>query len=189
MKMKRKFWLLPIGIISLTTFLSFTVNAQSKKTKKMKDINQLGINHIAINAVDADATVNFYTKVFGAKHIQEWNKAVGKNNKGQFELPVNVKKIALNESTFIFVFVGAGTLLPAEKNVGNVHHFTIRVNNVDAVYKQALESGAKVSGFGNLYDGSPADFQTQQNGKAVFDCRIAFIEGLNGEIIEIYQNL
>lgn len=107
---------------------------------------------------------------------------------GKFELPVNVRKLEVAPSTFLFIFVGTGQPLSATQNIGNVHHFTLRVANVDETYKKALASGAKPSPFGTLWDGGPASFETQQDGKEVFKCKIAFVEGLNGEVIELYQD-
>ncbi|WP_046247193.1 VOC family protein [Hymenobacter terrenus] len=150
---------------------------------------QPGINHIAIFAVDADATVSFYQQVFGSQVVQQWNKAVGEGSKGRFELPVNVRKLEVAPNTYLFIFVGAGQPLSAAQQVGNVHHFTLRVPDVDQTYQQALASGATPSAFGDLWDGAPASFETQYDGDAVMRCRIAFVEGLNGEIIELFQSV
>jgi glyoxylase I family protein len=137
-----------------------------------------GFHHVAIRAVDFDATVKFYTEALGCSvHYQ-------------FSIPGRIDRAAFldfGDGRYIEVF-GSGSTVQSEgrrrrpdeeATEGALLHFCLRVADVEAAYQQALAAGAlprieprKVQ----LGGGSPAEVH------------IAFVTGLNGEVIEFLKS-
>ena len=72
---------------------------------------------------------------------------------------------------------------------GTVQHLSLLVNNVDEAYKKALQFGAvkNVTTSPSFWDGTPTTIEL--NGNPALKERIAYIEGPNGEAIELYELL
>ncbi|MDR6555666.1 VOC family protein [Paenibacillus qinlingensis] len=124
-----------------------------------------GFHHVALRANDFDATVKFYTEGLGF---------VEKNNWGEGD-----KRAVLLDSgdgNYMEVFAG-GT--GEEKPEGYFFHVAFRSNNVDAAVEVAVAAGAVVTV-------APKDAILGVNPPT--PVRIAFVKGLNGEIIEFFQS-
>ena len=137
-----------------------------------------GFHHVAIRAVDFDATVAFYTQGLGFRVHYE------------FAVPGRIDRAAFldtGDGRFIEVF-GAGSTVQAEgrrrrpdeeRTEGALLHFCLRVADVEAAYGKALAAGAV----------SRVEPRTAQlGGTPPAEVRIAFVTGPNGEVIEFLNS-
>lgn len=124
-----------------------------------------GFHHVALRAYDFEATVAFYTEGLGFTVKNSWGEGD--------------KRIVLLDSgdgNYMEVFAG-GTNEP--KPEGSYFHVAFRSNHVDAAVQAAVAAGAVVTV-------EPKDAVLGSNPPT--PVRIAFVKGLNGEIIEFFQS-
>lgn len=133
-----------------------------------------GFHHVAIRAVDFDATVKFYTKGLGCTVHYDFS-VPGRIDRAVF--------LDAGDGRYIEVF-GSGSTVQSEgrrrrpgeePTEGALLHFCLRVADVDASYARALAAGGvsrAAPRTAALGDEPPAEV------------RIAFISGPNGEVIE-----
>src|SRR6478672_13019615 len=132
-----------------------------------------GFHHVAIRAVDFDATIRFYTEGLGFKvHYR-------------FSVPDRIDRAAFldaGDGRYIEVF-GQGSTVQSEgrrrrpdeePTEGALLHFCFRVTDVEAAYTRALAAGA-VSRIAPL-------------AAQVVAGEIAFVTGPNGEVIEYLRS-
>lgn len=137
-----------------------------------------GFHHVAIRAVDFDATMRFYTEGLGFRvHYG-------------FSVPGRIDRAAFldaGDGRYIEVF-GQGSTVQAEgrrrrpdeePTEGALLHFCLRVADVDASYERALAVGA-VSRI--------APRTAALGGEPPAEVRIAFVTGPNGEVIEFLKS-
>jgi catechol 2,3-dioxygenase-like lactoylglutathione lyase family enzyme len=137
-----------------------------------------GLHHVAIRAVDFDATIRFYTEALGFRvHYR-------------FSVPDRIDRAAFldaGDGRFIEVF-GDGSTVQAEgrrrfpneePTEGAVLHFCLRVDDVDASYAKALAAGA-------VSRVAPGTRQLGTDPRV--EVRIAFVTGPNGEVIEFLRS-
>ena len=137
-----------------------------------------GFHHVAVRAVDFDATVRFYTEGLGCtEHFG-------------FSVPGRIDRAVFldaGDGRYIEVF-GSGSTVQAEgrrRNPGEeptegaLLHFCLRVADVDASYARALAAGG-VS--------RAAPRTAALGGEPPAEVRIAFISGPNGEVIEFLNS-
>lgn len=135
-------------------------------------------HHVAIRAVDFDATVKFYTEGLGFRlHFP-------------FAIPGRIDRAAFldaGDGRFIEVFGQASNVQsegrrrePGEdRTEGALLHFCLRAADTDASYARALAAGAT----------SRIEPVTRRLGEdPLVEVRIAFITGPNGEVIEFLQS-
>jgi glyoxylase I family protein len=137
-----------------------------------------GFHHVAVRAVDFDATVTFYTEGLGCTVHYE------------FSVPGRIDRAAFldaGDGRYIEVF-GTGSTVQAEgrrrqpgeePTEGALLHFCLRVADVDASYARALAAGG-VS--------RSAPRTAALGGEPPAEVRIAFISGPNGEVIEFLNS-
>ena len=136
-------------------------------------------HHVAIRAVDFDATIKFYTEGLGFRlHFP-------------FTSPGRIDRAAFRDAgdgRFIEVFGQASNVQsegrrrePGEdRTEGALLHFCLRAADTDASYARALAAGAT----------SRIEPVTRRLGEdPLVEVRIAFITGPNGEVIEFLQSL
>src|SRR5579871_722214 len=137
-----------------------------------------GFHHVAIRAVDFDATLTFYTE------------ALGCTVRYRFSVPGRIDRAAFvdfGDGRFIEVF-GSGSTVQAEgrrrrpeeePTEGALLHFCLRVADVEASYTRALAAGgvSRVPPRTAALGGDPPT-----------EVRIAFITGPNGEVIEFMKS-
>lgn len=126
--------------------------------------NKQGIHHVAMKAADFDATVKFYTEGLGFVRKFGWGEGA--------------EQAALLDSgngNYLEVFAG-GQLNPPD---GNYMHVAFRSDDVDTDFARALNAGA-------VPTIEPKDVPIE--GDKLLTFRIAFCKGLNGEVIEFFQN-
>jgi len=132
-----------------------------------------GFHHVAIRAVDFDATLKFYAEGLGCSvHLE-------------FSVPGRIDRAAFldtGDGRYIELFGQDSTVQaqgrrrrPDEEPIeGALLHFCFRVADVEAAYSRALAAGA-VSRI--------APMTTQ-----VVGGEIAFVTGPNGEVIEFLRS-
>ena len=140
--------------------------------------NTPGFHHVAIRAVDFDATVRFYTEGLGFK-VHYGCSVPGRIDRAVF--------LDVGDGRYVEVF-GAGSTVQSEgrrrhpgeePTEGAVLHFCLRVADVDASYARALAAGAV----------SRIEPRTAKLGDAPpTEVRIAFVVGPNGEVIEFLKS-
>ncbi|OCT16904.1 glyoxalase [Paenibacillus pectinilyticus] len=124
-----------------------------------------GIHHIALRANDFEATVKFYTEGLGFKEGLSWGEGD--------------KRIVLLDSgdgNYLEVFAGGSG---EQRPEGSYFHVAFRSNDINGAVAAAVAAGAIVTV-------EPKDVVLGNNPPT--PVRIAFVQGLNGEIIEFFQS-
>jgi glyoxylase I family protein len=141
-------------------------------------MSHTGFHHVAIRAVDFDATVRFYLEGLGCSvHFE-------------FSVPGRIDRAAFldtGDGRYIEVFGPGSTVqsegrrrrLDEEPTEGALLHFCFRVADVEASYARALAAGA-VS--------RVAPSKRQLGGDPPAEVHIAFVSGPNGEVIEFLKS-
>lgn len=137
-----------------------------------------GFHHVAIRAVDFDATIRFYTEGLGCKlHYG-------------FSVPGRIDRAAFldaGDGRYIEVF-GQGSTVQSEgrrrrpdeeATEGALLHFCFRVEDVEASYQRALAAGA-------ISRVAPRTAALQ--GDIPAEVQVAFVTGPNGEVIEFLRS-
>jgi glyoxylase I family protein len=141
-------------------------------------MSSTGFHHVAIRAIDFDATVNFYVEALGCSvHYQ-------------FSVPGRIDRAAfvdMGDGHYIEVF-GQGSTVQSEgrrrrpeeeATEGALLHFCFRVSDVEAAYTRAIAAGAT-----SRIEPS----KRQLGGDPPAEVHIAFVTGPNGEVIEFLKS-
>lgn len=149
--------------------------------------NITGIHHVAITANNVDATVRFYVEGLGYKRRLGWTKTWTIDRAEQILFDRCCELLKSPDGSYLMIFPGGKGCtepLPAA-----VSHFSIQVQEVDAAYQQALNAGGRTHALIDdakvLWDGKPTTWK--QNSQPELTIRLAFVKGLNGELIELYS--
>jgi catechol 2,3-dioxygenase-like lactoylglutathione lyase family enzyme len=141
-------------------------------------MNGLGFHHVAIRAIDFDATIRFY------------NEGLGCTVRYEFSVPGRIDRAAFldaGDGRFIEVFGPASTVQAEgrrrrsdeEATEGALLHFCLRVPDVEASYARALAAGATAR---------IAPRVASLAGEPPAEVHIAFVTGPNGEVIEFLKS-
>ena len=134
-----------------------------------------GFHHVAIRAIDFDATLKFYAEGLGCSVRLE------------FSVPGRIDRAAfldMGDGRYIEVFSQAATMLVSEgrrrrpdeePTEGALLHFCFRVDDVEAAYSRALAAGAVA----RIASASPPQ---------AVGGEMAFVTGPNGEVIEFLRS-
>lgn len=137
-----------------------------------------GFHHVAVRAKDFDATLKFYVEGLGFRlHVP-------------FSIPGRIDRAAFldaGDGHYVEIFGPASIvqsegrrLEPGEEATeGAVLHFCLRAADVDASYARALAAGATSRV-------EPVTRRTSED--PLVEVRIAFVTGLNGEVIEFLSS-
>jgi glyoxylase I family protein len=137
-----------------------------------------GFHHVAIRAVDFDATVEFYTQGLGFT-VHYGFSVPGRIDRAVF--------LDAGDGRYVEVF-GQGSTVQAEgrrrrpdeaPTEGALLHFCLRVPDVEASYARALAAG----GVARIAPRTAA-----LGGEPPAEVHIAFITGPNGEVIEFLNS-
>lgn len=126
-----------------------------------------GLHHVSIRVKDFDATVDFYTHGFGFKSVVSWTM-----NDGARAIMLDT-----GNGTFLEVFSG-GPEVP--QPAGLFAHIALASEDCQADFQRAVEAGAGV-------DRAPMEVTIPSDPPT--KVRIAFVKGLDGELIEFFQYL
>lgn len=170
--------------LSIITSCGNPGEVKQQTLKLNENTGQSALMHIAINAIDLDSTVAFYKNVFGYTKTYTWTKAENSQN-GKLLFRGQGVYLDIGGNTYL-EFFPTGKKGQSMKS-GTIAHFSLLVSNVDDTYKKALRSGANknVTTSPSFWDGTPTTIIL--NGNPALKERIAYIEGLNGEAIELYE--
>jgi glyoxylase I family protein len=124
-----------------------------------------GFHHVAIRVKDFDASVKFYKEVLGFKQHLAW----GEDNKRAIMLDTG-------DGSCLEVFAGE---TEDKKPEGSFLHIALRTTKCDAVLQTIKTLGMEVTM-------EPTDVTLASNPPT--PVRIAFFKGLDGELIELFQN-
>lgn len=122
-----------------------------------------GLHHVALAAKNLDETVHFYKQAFGFTELRRWGD----------ETPAAM--LDMGGGNILEVFSGSG-----EAPEGNARwlHIALQSDDTGRDYASALAAGAESQT-------EPKDITLP--GEPPLPARIAFVRGLNGEVIEIFQ--
>ena len=179
-----KLWI-AVSLVAVTGCHEAGSTKQQSPPSKLP-VAQPTLMHIAISAIDIDSTLHFYKNVFGYSERYEFSQTTNAQTKQTVYKGRGVY-LDLGGKTYIELFPSGK---PGQSMTNSaVVHFALLVKDVDEVYKKALQSGAKKYGFTEptTWDGSPTTVTI--NGEPPLKEKVAFVEGLNGEVIEIYELL
>lgn len=125
-----------------------------------------GFHHIAIRALDFEATVRFYEEGMGMKRHFGWGEG-----------DTRAALMDTGDGNYVEIFTGR---LDPEVPEGGILHYALRTSTLDADYARAIAAGA--TSVIEPKDVSPA------HADRPITFRVAFVRGLAGEIIEFFQN-
>ena len=136
-----------------------------------------GFHHIAIKAYDFDATLKFYIDGLGCKRVHGW----GRDDRANGGRDSRAALLDVGDGNYIEVFAGR-TRPPAfeEGAEDALLHFALRTTNTAAALERARNAGAIVT--------VETKSVTPNNSDRPLELTIAFVRGLNGEIIEFFHN-
>jgi len=133
---------------------------------------KVGFHHIALRVKDMQIAKQFYMEGLGFILKGEWRD--GETGLGCM--------VDIGDGGIIEMFDGWETDLDKsfDRQAGSFFHLAISVEDVDAVYKRALECGAKpqMEPKNIVIPASPP-----------IPARIAFVCGPSGESVELFKNL
>ena len=131
-------------------------------------IKGCGIHHIAINALDFDKSFEFYTSGLGFKPVMCWGEGGSR-----------AAMLDVGNGSCIELFSGGKEGNGDVIKQGEWIHLAFMAADVDLAFSTALQDGATVS---------KEPFNIDVASDPVTKIRIAFVKGINGEIIEFFQN-
>jgi glyoxylase I family protein len=121
-----------------------------------------GFHHYAIRAFDFDATLRFYTEGLGAARVFGWGEG-----------PTRSAYLRFADGSHVEVFSGRTVAEPSE---ASLIHVCFASSDPDAAYAQAIAHGATPHLVPFTANPDKAD--------RPWSIRLAFVKGLDGEIIE-----
>jgi glyoxylase I family protein len=127
-----------------------------------------GFHHVAIRAYDFDATVKFYEEGFGFQRAYGWGEGNGR-----------AAMMDTGDGNYLEIFAGGKRAPGEDPPEGGILHYALRVADVNAAFDRAVAAGARPTV-------EPKDVPIQGDFPTTF--RIAFVKGLDGEIIEFFHN-
>ena len=127
-----------------------------------------GVHHIALRAVDFDASLRFYQDGLGFVRAYGWGEGDGR-----------AAMLDTGDGNYLELFAGGRRAPGEEPPEGALLHFALRTQDVDAAYARALAAGARTHI-------APKDVTLQ--GDPPVPVRLAFVKGPDGEIIEFFRN-
>lgn len=136
-----------------------------------------GLHHVAIRAVDFDATIAFYTDGLGFR-VHHRFAVPGRVDRGAF--------LDAGDGRYVEVF-GDGSTVQAEgrrrrpeeePTEGALLHFCLRVPDVAAAFARALAAGAEAR---------VAPREVNLGGDPPVGVEVAFVTGPNREVIEFFR--
>ena len=127
-----------------------------------------GFHHVAIKTRDWDATLRFYREGLGCTDRVTWA-----------EPPKRAGMFDCGDGNYVEVFED---LAWSSTDVGALIHFALRTTRLDAAC-------ANLKAMGYKFTLEPKDVTIKStNGLGDVPVRIAFVEGPNGESVELLQN-
>lgn len=166
--MKNANFLIIVAIILLASCQP-QVNQVSGDTQS---IHNGRFDHVCIRTADIDMSIEFYSKAFGYKVKGRWDgQTIGEGDNAK-TVP-GVGAMIEEESGGVIEIILDIDSIDKQEFQRPINHFAMRVNEVEAAYKQALEAGA-------VSIMPPTTISTK-----ISKLKAAFVFGPDGERIEI----
>ena len=127
-----------------------------------------GFHHVALRVRDFDATLRFYQDGFGFVRRFGWGEGDGR-----------AAMLDTGDGNYLEVFAGSKRPAGEDAPEGALLHIALRTPDVDAAYARALAAGARSQI-------APKDVEIA--GDYPVPVRLAFVIGLDCEVIEFFQN-
>lgn len=127
-----------------------------------------GFHHIALRVTEFEATLRFYQDGLGFVRVYGWGEGDSR-----------AAMLDTGDGNYLEVFAGGKRAPGAEPPEGALLHFALRTSDVDGAYDRALAAGARSQI-------EPKDVMLA--GEPPVPVRLAFVRGLDGEVIEFFQN-
>lgn len=136
-----------------------------------------GFHHIAIKAYDFEATLKFYIEGLGFRRVHGW----GADDRANGGKDSRAALLDVGDGNYLEVFAGR-TRPPAFEDGAEdaLLHFALRTTNTAEALERARAAGATVT--------METRSVVPANSDTPLEFTIAFVKGLNGEIIEFFQN-
>lgn len=128
-------------------------------------VKGMGFHHIALKAVDFDASFKFYTEGLGMKFYTQWGEGDGR-----------IAMLELGDGGILELFAGG-----KEGDNATYIHFAMKVDDVDAAYATAIAAGAKPKTAPKIAPLKSAPVRLTLN--------CAFVYGPSGEELEFFRVL
>jgi glyoxylase I family protein len=143
----------------------FTIHYSRKGLRMTGQLN--GFHHIALRANDFDATVRFYTEALGLTQTAAWGEGNGR-----------AVMLHAGNGNYLEIFAGGAN---EPKPEGAYLHLAFVTEDCDAAFRQAVAAGAEVQ--------MEPKSLTIPAAPSPLPVRIAFCRGLDGEVIEFFQQV
>lgn len=125
----------------------------------------IGFHHTAIVTRDFEASVRFYTETLGMKEKVSWGVK-----------PERAIMIDAGDGNYVEIF----ERLDASPKDGTILHFALRTDDCTAMTERVRAEGLEITV-------EPKDV-TIDSSIGPVPVRISFFKGLNGEIVELFEN-
>lgn len=136
-----------------------------------------GFHHIALRVFDFEATLKFYIEGLGFKRAYGW----GEDGRSKGEKDSRAALLDTGDGNYLEVFAGGSRPHGSNPPDEVLLHFALRTNNTDEALERARQAGGTVTMEAKSIVPAHAE-EPQQT------FRIAFVRGLDGELIEFFQN-
>jgi glyoxylase I family protein len=125
-----------------------------------------GFHHVAIRARDFEKTVRFYEEGLGCVRRFGWGEG-----------DTRAALMDVGDGNYVEIFCGRGD---EEVPEGGVIHFALRTEDPDACFERAVAAGATPT--------VPPKDANPPNPDRPITFRVAFVKGLDGEVIEFFHH-
>lgn len=126
-----------------------------------------GFHHLAMRVKNFDASVRFYTEGIGLEQTMAWGEGDSR-----------ATMLHIGGGSHLELFAGGSD---EPKSEGALLHFALATDDCDGMYARALAAGAAVH-----MEPRTLTIESTPQPKTV---RIAFVKGLDGEVMEFFQVL
>ncbi|MEM6456769.1 MAG: SRPBCC family protein [Acidobacteriota bacterium] len=145
------------------------------------------LHHVSLFVSDLEASTAFYTAGLGLTLRERFDDIVGQRAAGTFPFGVASVFLAAGDGRYIELHpAGQAPMVPPGFPL---NHLALGVADVDRAYAQALAAGGSAVDIpipDQRWDGTPLN--TQMAGERAEAMRMAFLQGPDGELIELYQS-
>ena len=132
---------------------------------KNSKIAGLGTHHIAVQTVDYEASVRFYTEVMGMSEV------VGFENQGRRAVILDI-----GDGSHMELFEPIPGTHPSSDATGNVvFHFALQTTDIESALERVRAAGMEIT----------VELTTVQMGP--LNISLAFFKGPSGEVVEYIQ--